>query len=123
MNLDEFKKVNNSIEKIFKIDNDLLFAIPWIQPVKINDKNLIDTYSSFIKSNPINYFKLFFISIFEVMVTLFKILRSIFIKPNNILINDKIIILSHLINFDNLNDTNDQYFGNLQNFLLNENFK
>ena len=67
MNIDEFKKINNSIEKIFKVDSDLLFAIPWIQPVKVNDKNLIDTYSSFIKFNPINYIKLFFISIFEVI--------------------------------------------------------
>lgn len=123
MNIHEFKKINKSIEKIFKVDSDLLFAIPWIQPVKVNDKNLIDTYSTFIKFNLISYIKLFFISIFEVLVTLFKLLKSIFIKPNKIIVNEKIIILSHLINIDNLDDDKDPYFGNLQNFFLKENYK
>jgi len=123
MNIHEFKKINKSIEKIFKVDSDLLFAIPWIQPVKVNDKNLIDTYGPFIKFNLINYIKLFFISIFEVLVTLFKLLKSIFIKPNKIIVNEKIIILSHLINIDNLYDDKDPYFGNLQNFFLKENYK
>lgn len=123
MNINEFKKVDESIKKIFKIDNDLLYAIPWIQPVKILDQNLYNSYSPFIKFNLINFSKLFLVSIFEVLVTFFKVLISIAIRKNNTLINEKIIILSHLINIRMINESKDPYFGNLQEFFLKKNFK
>ena len=49
--------------KILNLKNDLIYSVPWIQPVKIDDK-LIEDYKFIYKFNLFNFFFIFKKSIY-----------------------------------------------------------
>ena len=48
--------------KILNLKNDLIYSVPWIQPVKIDDK-LIKDYSFIYKFNILNFLLIFKVSV------------------------------------------------------------
>ncbi len=102
--------------KILNLKNDLIYSVPWIQPVKIDDK-LIKDYSFIYKFNILNFLFNFLKSVYEVFICLNKLIISIFIKEKKKNIDSNILILSHLISSKHLNSKNDFYFGNLEDNL------
>lgn len=103
----------DQFSKILNLKNDLVYSVPWIQPVKIDDK-IIEDYRFIYKFNFYNFFYNFLKSVYEIFICLIKLIISIFIKVKKKSNNSNILILSHLINSNHLNLKNDFYFGNLE---------
>ena len=103
----------DQFSKILNLKNNLIYSVPWIQPVKIDDK-IINEYMFVLKFNFSNFTFNLFKSFYEILISFNKLIISVFIKSKKIDIDSNILILSHLINTHQLGSKNDFYFGNLE---------
>ena len=110
MNNSEIIKLQRS--KILQLENDLINSIPWLQPVKIDDYTIKNDYL-FIAIRDSSFIKVFSKSFFEILISLLKIIRSLFVFNNFKKNKAEFIILSHVIS-RNIKDYEDFYFGDLQ---------
>lgn len=117
--MNKFELIKEQLSKILDLKNDLIFTVPWIQPVKIDDYTIDQEYKFIITKSYISFLLILLKSFKEIFISLSKIVRSIFIKnkSKNELKKANVIILSHLIDQNIINKNNDFYFGELEDNL------
>ena len=107
------KILYDQFSKILNLKNDLIYSVPWIQPVKIDD-TLIKNYRFIFKFKLSNFIFNFSKSLYEILICFIKVILSIFIKVKKKNLDCNILILSHLVNINNFKSKNDIYFGKLE---------
>ena len=73
------KILYDQFSTILNLKNDLIYSVPWIQPVKIDD-TLIKNYRFIFKFNLSNFIFNFLKSLYEILICFIKVIFSIFIK-------------------------------------------
>ena len=114
MNSSNKNLLYSELSKLLENDDEFIYSIPWIQPVKIDEYKINNDYSFIINKSIKNFIFVLFKSIFELCINLIKFIMSFFAKEHNHFPKTDFIILSHLINKDLVKQKKDFYFGNLQ---------
>ena len=111
--MNNFKIIKSQLSKILQLENDLINSIPWIQPVKIDDQTIRNDYHFIVTRRNFSFIKILIRSFYEILISISKIIRSLFTFNKSKNKKADFIILSHMIN-EKINNHKDFYFGDLQ---------
>ena len=111
--MDNSEIIKSQLSKILQLENDLINSIPWIQPVKIDDQTIRNDYQFIVTRRNFSLVKILIRSFYEILISISKIIRSLFKLNKSKNKKADFIILSHMIN-EKINHHKDFYFGDLQ---------
>ena len=114
MLISKLEKIQSQLTKIKELNNNYLYSVPWIQPVKIDEHIIHKDYEFIYKFRIIKYLYYFLLSLFQILSSILKIFISIFKREKITKKSANVIILSHLIDPKHISFKDDIYFGELQ---------
>lgn len=122
MLISKLEKIQSQLTKIKELNNNYLYSVPWIQPVKIDEHIIHKDYEFIYKFRIIKYLYYFLLSLFQILSSILKIFISIFKREKITKKSANVIILSHLIDPKHISFKDDFYFGELQKNIENKKF-